>query len=41
MSNELFKQIDVCIMGGPISVVLASLYLYKMEYVAVPVKLIF
>ena len=42
MNDQLFKQIDGCAMGGPISIVLADLYMCKIEYdVVVPVKLIF
>ena len=31
VNNRLLKQIDVCPMGGPISVVFADIYMCKME----------
>ena len=41
VNNRLIKQIDVCPMGGPISVVFADIYMCKMEDVVAPLKPIF
>ena len=42
VNNQLIKQIDGCPMGGPISVVFAEIYMYKMEdNVVAPIKPIF
>ena len=42
VNNRLLKQIDACLMGGPISVVFADIYMCKMEDdVVAPLKLIF
>ena len=42
VNNRLIKQIDECPMGGPISVVFADIYMYKMEDdVVAPIKPIF
>ena len=41
VNNRLLKQIDACLMGGPISVVFADIYMCKMEDdVVAPLKLI-
>ena len=42
VNNQSIKQIDGCVMGGPISVVFVKIYMFKMEddFVA-PIKPIF
>ena len=42
VNSRLIKQIDGCLMGGPISVVFVDLYMCKMEDdVVAPIKPVF